>query len=80
MLSSTFFYETGYSVYVLRQASRRSWRIGQRNKVRVGFMAYRGSAQERCLRLMGKKLLVSQAMEASSQPEGCSPWKRTTTY
>src|SRR5260370_5244252 len=24
------FYETGYSIYVLRQASRRSWRIGQR--------------------------------------------------
>jgi hypothetical protein len=25
-----YFYETGYSLHTLRQASRRSWRIGQR--------------------------------------------------
>jgi hypothetical protein len=62
-MPSILFYETGYSIYVLRQASRRSWRIGQREAVRVGFMTYRGTAQERCLRLMGKKLLVSLAME-----------------
>ena len=31
------FYETGYSTYVLRQASRRSWRIGQKRPVRVRF-------------------------------------------
>ena len=24
-------YETGYSIYTLRQASRRSWRIGQKH-------------------------------------------------
>ena len=34
------FYETGYSTYVLRQASRRSWRIGQKRPVRVGFLSY----------------------------------------
>jgi len=26
------FYETGYSTYTLRQASRRSWRIGQKRR------------------------------------------------
>jgi len=26
-----YFYETGYSLHTLRQASRRSWRIGQRH-------------------------------------------------
>ena len=57
------FYETGYSTYVLRQASRRSWRIGQKDAIRVGFLVYSGTAQETCLRLMGKKLLVSLAME-----------------
>jgi hypothetical protein len=56
------FYETGYSTYVLRQASRRSWRIGQNRPVRVGFLTYSGTAQESCLRLMGKKLLVSLTM------------------
>jgi SNF2 family DNA or RNA helicase len=57
------FYETGYSTYVLRQASRRSWRIGQKDPIRVGFLVYAKTAQESCLRLMGKKLLVSLAME-----------------
>ena len=57
------FYQTGFSTYVLRQASRRSWRIGQKNPIRVGFLAWAGTAQESCLRLMGKKLLVSLAME-----------------
>ena len=64
------FYETGYSTYVLRQASRRSWRIGQKQPVRVGFLTYSSTAQERCLRLMGKKLLVSLALEGKLQGEG----------
>ncbi len=57
-----FFYETGYSIYTLRQASRRSWRIGQWANVNVKFFYYAGTMQEACLRLMGKKLLVSLAM------------------
>jgi SNF2 family DNA or RNA helicase len=64
------FYETGYSVYVLRQASRRSWRIGQRVPVKVKFLHYAGTMQETCLRLMGKKLLVSLAMEGKFSSEG----------
>jgi hypothetical protein len=64
------FYETGYSIYVLRQASRRSWRIGQRLPVTVKFLHYAHSMQETCLRLMGKKLLVSLAMEGKFSSEG----------
>ncbi len=58
-----FFYQTGYSIFTLRQASRRSWRIGQRRNVVVKFFHYAGTMQEACLRLMGKKMLVSLAME-----------------
>jgi hypothetical protein len=65
-----FFYETGYSIYTLRQASRRSWRIGQRNNVNVKFFFYAGTMQETCLRLMGKKLLVSLAMEGKFATDG----------
>ena len=65
-----FFYETGYSIYTLRQASRRSWRIGQRNNVNVKFFYYAGTMQETCLRLMGKKLLVSLAMEGKFATDG----------
>jgi Helicase conserved C-terminal domain len=64
------FYETGYSIYVLRQASRRSWRIGQRVPVEVKFLHYAETMQESCLRLMGKKLLVSLAMEGKFSSEG----------
>jgi hypothetical protein len=65
-----FFYETGYSIYTLRQASRRSWRIGQWSNVNVKFFHYAGSMQETCLRLMGKKLLVSLAMEGKFATDG----------
>jgi hypothetical protein len=69
-MSDIFFYETGYSIYTLRQASRRSWRIGQRNNVNVKFFYYAGTMQEACVRLMGKKLLVSLAMEGKFASEG----------
>jgi hypothetical protein len=65
-----FFYETGYSIYTLRQASRRSWRIGQWSNVNVKFFHYAATMQETCLRLMGKKLLVSLAMEGKFASDG----------
>jgi hypothetical protein len=65
-----YFYETGYSLHTLRQASRRSWRIGQRFPVRVKFVTYSGTMQETCLRLMGKKMLVALMMEGKFSGEG----------
>ena len=65
-----YFYETGYSLHTLRQASRRSWRIGQRYPVRVKFVTYAGTMQETCLRLMGKKMLVALMMEGKFSGEG----------
>lgn len=37
-------HEVEYTVYTMRQASRRSWRIGQRLPVRVVYLAYQGDA------------------------------------
>jgi len=65
-----YFYETGYSLHTLRQASRRSWRIGQRHPVRVKFVTYAGTMQETCLRLMGKKMLVALMLEGKFSGEG----------
>ncbi len=67
---SIYFVQTGYSIYTLRQASRRSWRIGQRSNVVVRFLTYNDTMQTSCLRLMGKKLLVSLAMEGKFSNEG----------
>jgi hypothetical protein len=68
--SSLIFFESGYSLHTLRQASRRSWRIGQRQPVRVFYLYYEETVQSSCLRLMGKKLLVSLAMEGKFSREG----------
>ncbi|HEV2133181.1 MAG TPA: DEAD/DEAH box helicase [Terracidiphilus sp.] len=65
-----YFFETGYSLHTLRQASRRSWRIGQRFAVRVKFVTYTDTMQETCLRLMGKKMLVALMMEGKFSGEG----------
>lgn len=39
------FYESGYSLHTLRQASRRSWRIGQRWPVRVKFICHTNDSE-----------------------------------
>jgi SNF2 family DNA or RNA helicase len=65
-----YFYQTGYSLHTLRQASRRSWRIGQRHPVRVKFLTYKETMQEVCLRLMGRKMLVALMMEGKFSGEG----------
>ena len=51
-----YFCQTGYNVYTAAQASRRSWRIGQENDVRVYYACYEESAQVQCLELMSRKI------------------------
>ncbi len=65
-----YFYETGYSLHTLRQASRRSWRIGQKHPVRVKFLFYEETMQEKMVKLMGRKMLVALMMEGKFTGEG----------
>ena len=67
---SIVFYESGHSLFTLRQASRRSWRIPQKRPVRVKFLSYNDTVQERCLSLMGKKLTVALGVEGKFANEG----------
>ena len=64
------FYETGYNLFTLRQASRRSWRIGQKEPCRIIYFHYEGTMQDRALALMGKKLTAAQALEGVFSTEG----------
>lgn len=64
------FMQTGYNVYTLMQAARRSWRIGQKLAVKVMFLGYRGTAQEQCLTLMSKKIAVSQSTSGDMPDTG----------
>ncbi|MDE2860921.1 MAG: hypothetical protein OXL35_05445 [Chloroflexota bacterium] len=62
--------EVDYSVYVSRQASRRSWRIGQTSPVKVVYMAYRNTLQADALKLVAKKLQSSLAVEGELPEDG----------
>ena len=67
-------YETDYSVYTMRQASRRSWRIGQTQPVRVVFMSYRNTLQADALKLVAKKLQSSLAVEGELPEDGLAAY------
>ncbi len=64
------FMQSGYNVYTLQQASRRSWRIGQRCPVDVHFLGYEGCAQMECLSLMARKIAVSQSTSGDMPDSG----------
>lgn len=64
------FMQTGYSVYTLQQASRRSWRIGQKLPVDVHFLCYAETSQVKCLQLMAKKIAVSQSTSGDMPESG----------
>lgn len=67
-------YETDYSVYTMRQASRRSWRIGQTKPVKVVFMAYHNTLQANALELVAKKLQASLAVEGELPEDGLAAY------
>ncbi|MBU4633465.1 SNF2-related protein [Pseudomonas chlororaphis] len=64
------FLQTGYNVYTLQQAARRSWRIGQKHPVRVVFLGYADSSQITCLQLMAKKIAVAQSTSGDVPESG----------
>jgi len=67
------FYQTGYNIFTLRQAARRSWRIGQTQPVRVFFFCYQGTVQETALSLIAKKLGTALLVEGDL-PEGLADY------
>ena len=66
--------ETDYSVYVVRQASRRSWRIGQTRPVKVVFMSCRNTLQADALKLVAKKMQSSLAVEGELPEDGLAAY------
>jgi len=62
--------QTGWSLFTMRQASRRSWRIGQTHPVKVMFFGYEDTMQQTVLQVLAEKLLASQAVEGRFSAEG----------
>lgn len=70
--TNIIFYQVGYNLFTMRQASRRSLRLNQPNNVNVYFMYYENTAQEIVLSLMANKLQASMAIEGKFSEEGLS--------
>ncbi len=64
------FFQTGYSVFTLRQASRRSWRIGQDKPVKIFYLSYSQTLQEKALKLMATKMETALAIEGDLSDKG----------
>src|SRR5690606_30957695 len=64
------FMQSGYNVYSLQQAARRSWRIGQKQPVKVIYLGYADTSQMTCLGLMAKKITVSQSTSGDVPESG----------
>lgn len=68
--TSIIFYQMGYNLFTLRQASRRSWRLSQDKNIKVYFMYYKETVQEQAIKLMASKLQASMALEGKFSEEG----------
>ena len=64
------FYQLGYNLNTMRQASRRSWRLSQNKDITVYFLYYKDTTQEATLSLMATKLHAAQSMEGKFSEEG----------
>jgi hypothetical protein len=69
---SIVFYQCGYSTYTLRQASRRSWRITQKDPVKVYYLTYLEKMQTWAMKLIATKLETSLALEGELTDKGLS--------
>ena len=63
------FFQTGYDLFTLRQASRRAWRIGQTRDCTVHYMYYLGTMQAAAMQLMSRKMMAAMQLEEGSISE-----------
>lgn len=68
--TNIIFYQIGYNIFTMRQASRRSWRLSQDKDIEVYFMYYKGTVQHKAIGLMATKLQASMAIEGKFSEEG----------
>lgn len=68
--TTIIFYQTGYNLFTMRQASRRSWRLSQDKDVQVYFLYYKNTVQEIILSLMATKLEAAMSLEGKFSEEG----------
>ena len=78
--TTLFFYDTGYKLFTLRQASRRSWRINQTApRVEVYMLYYAQTMQHKAIKLMANKLAAAGIIEGSFSEEGLAAMSECRT-
>jgi hypothetical protein len=60
--ATSVFYEIEYSVYLVQQASRRTWRLGQTQPVEIYFPIYAGTMEHRAVAHVGRKVAAAQLL------------------
>lgn len=68
--TNIIFYQTGFNLFTMRQAARRSYRLNQPNPVNVYFLYYENTTQEMAISLMANKLKAAMAIEGKFTEEG----------
>jgi len=66
MFSTIIFYKIDYDLFVLWQAMRRVWRLGQTRPVKVIFTVYANTLEDTALRLIGRKMKAAQLLYGDS--------------
>jgi superfamily II DNA or RNA helicase len=60
--ATVVFYEIEYSIYLVQQASRRTWRLGQTEPVEVYFAVYADTMEHRAVAHVGRKVAAAQLL------------------
>lgn len=69
--TTLIYYNVGYNLFTLRQSSRRSWRINQTApRIEVYMFYYKGTMQNRAMKLMASKLAAATIIEGCVTDEG----------
>lgn len=66
------FYQMGYQLATIWQASRRAYRLNQRKDCRTMYFAYEGSLQAAALAIMAKKQQATAAIQGKFSSDGLS--------
>ena len=66
------FYQLGYSLFTIWQASRRHFRLNQREECRTYYMAVSGTIQQTVISLIAQKMAATSAIQGKFSVEGLS--------
>lgn len=64
------FYQMGYSLFTTQQASRRHYRLIQNRECRTYYMCWEGTAQEKVISIISKKMVAASAIQGHFSTEG----------